>query len=367
MKITFPYLGPVFAYRKLFERLGHEVILPPRPSQRTIELGTKHSPEFICFPFKIILGSYLEALERGAKVIVTTGFIGACRAVYYGNLSERILHKLGYRDVEVMVFDSPLEDLRGFLRQCRRLSNRTTLAEVVRGLELVIRLIFAYDHYQQKINHLRPYEQIPGTCSRKWLEIQNLFAQCNNLQTLKKTLKTAAEITARIPVDLERTVLKVGMVGEIYLVSESFANHEIEDKLAEMGVEVVRNQYISNWLNHSVFHPKGLLRQTDSYLKHSVGGHEKINIGYILKYRQMGFDGIIHLFPFGCMPELVTQSIIPTLAADLDLPILSLSLDEQTAGVNNAIRLEAFVELLWTRYEQAKEERGHVKTAVCRR
>ena len=90
MKLTFPYMGPVLAYRKFFERLGHQVIMPPRPTQRTVELGAKYSPEFICFPFKIILGSYLEAIELGADAIITTGFIGACRAVYYGNLSERI-------------------------------------------------------------------------------------------------------------------------------------------------------------------------------------------------------------------------------------------------------------------------------------
>lgn len=360
MKITFPYMGPVFAYRKLFEALGHQVIMPPRPSQKTIDLGTKYSPEFICFPFKIILGSYLEALEQGAEVIVTTGFIGACRAVYYGNLSERILHKLGF-PVEVMVFDSPAEDPQGFIRQCRKLGNRKSLSEIVRTLELIIHLIFVHDDYQQKLNHLRPYELVPGTCSRKWTEIQYLLDQCNNMKELKRAIQEADQIVARIPVDPDRPVLKVGMVGEIYLVMESFANHEIEENLAKQGIEVVRNQYISHWLKHSLFPPKHLLKQADPYLRHSAGGHEKENIGYILKYHQMGFAGIIHLLPFGCMPELVTQSLIPALSVNLDLPILSLSLDEQTGWVNHMIRLEAFVELLWTRHGQSKENVEHVK------
>jgi predicted nucleotide-binding protein (sugar kinase/HSP70/actin superfamily) len=353
MKITFPYMGPVFAYRKLFERLGHEVIMPPRPTQKTIELGIKYSPEFICFPFKIILGSYLEAVESGAEAIVTTGFIGACRAVYYGDLSEKILHQLG-SNVKVMVFDSPSEDLPGFLRQCRELGNRTHLAEAINILNLVIRLIYAHDYYQKKINHLRPYEQVPGICNRRWLEIQHLLDSCNSLKELREVSKEAGRIIACIPVDRDREVLKVGMVGEIYLVMESFANNDLEDKLAKLGVEVVRNQYISNWVSHSIFPPRHLLRDTDRYLKLSVGGHEKENIGWILKFKKMEFDGIIHLLPFGCMPELVTQTIIPALSADLNLPILSLSLDEQTGWANNMIRLEAFVELLWTRYELLK-------------
>ncbi len=363
MKITFPYMGPVLIYKKFFERLGHEVIMPPRPSQRTVELGTKHSPEFICFPFKIILGSYLESLEQGAEMIVTTGFIGACRAVYYGDLSERILHQMGYK-IKVIVFDSPTEGFQSFLRNCREIGNGRALPEVIRILNLVIRLIYASDYFQKQITHLRPYELVPGTTNRKWLEIQALLASCENLKQLKKAVKEAGEIIAAIPIDKSREVLKVGLVGEIYLVMEGCSNNEIEEKLAKLGVEVVRKQYISNWFNHFIFPPRKLLREADAYLKYTVGGHEKENIGYILEFKNQGFDGIIHLLPFGCMPELVTQTVIPALATDLDLPILSLSLDEQMGWVGNMIRLEAFVELLWTRRELLKETSNG--KAICR-
>lgn len=279
-------------------------------------------------------------------------------------LPHEFLHQLGYK-IKVMVFDSPSEDFKEFLRQCRELGNRTPLPEVVSALNLVIRLVYASDYFQQKINHLRPYEQVPGTCSRKWVEIQNLLESCNNLKEFRKVLKEADQIIAGIPIIKEREILKVGLVGEIYLVMESCANNEIEDKLAKLGVEVVRNQYISKWLNHFIFPPKQLLRQTDAYLKNTVGGHEKENIGYILKFKKMGSNGIIHLMPFGCMPELVTQTIIPALSVDLNLPILSLSLDEQMGWVNNMIRLEAFVELLWTRHEMLRERNMNGK-AICR-
>lgn len=81
-------------------------------------------------------------------------------------LPHEFLHQLGYK-IKVMVFDSPSEDFKEFLRQCRELGNRTPLPEVVSALNLVIRLVYASDYFQQKINHLRPYEQVPGTCSRK--------------------------------------------------------------------------------------------------------------------------------------------------------------------------------------------------------
>ena len=347
-------MGPVLVYKKLLERLGHEVIMPPRPSQRTTELGAKYSPEFICFPFKIILGSYLEALELGAEVIITTGFIGACRAVYYGDLSERILHQLGY-PVKVIVFDAPTEGFQSFIQNCQEIGNSRPLPEVVATLNLVLRLIYASDRFQQQVNHLRPYELCPGTADRKWREIQNLLISCDNLKQLKHAVKQAEKIITAIPVDKHREVLKVGLVGEIYLVMEGCSNNEIEVKLSRLGVEVVRRQYISNWLHHFFFPPRKLLREAEGYLKYAVGGHEQENIGHILDFKEQNFDGVIHLLPFGCMPELVTQTIIPTLTTDLNLPILSLSLDEQMGWVNNQIRLEAFVDLLWTRSRLLKE------------
>ncbi|HYH04157.1 MAG TPA: hypothetical protein VEC37_13775 [Bacillota bacterium] len=355
MKVSFPFMGPVIAYRKLFEKLGHTVIPPLRPTARTIELGAKYSPEFICLPFKIILGNLIEAAQQGAEFIVTSGGIGACRAVYYGRLSEQILQQMGY-NVRVLVFDTLLEDFNGFLAQCREIKNRRSLAEFIRTLNFVVQLIYANDALQKKINQIRPYEKIAGTCDRKLPEVQFLLEQCNDLVALRQAVHQARRLLAGIPVVKEREVLKVGLVGEIYLVMESASNHDLESKLGAYGVEVVRSWYLSEWITHCFFPPRQMLREVKQYLKREVGGHERDSIGHILEYQRSGCDGVIHLLPFGCMPELITQTIIPTLALDLDLPILSLSLDEQTGWVNYQIRLEAFLELLWNR----KELRGAV-------
>lgn len=228
----------------------------------------------------------------------------------------------------------------------------------------LITLIYAGDHFQQQINHLRPYEVFSGTVDRKWLEIQALLENSNNIKQLKLAIDKAEQIIAAIPVDKQREVLKVGLVGEIYLVMEGCSNNEIEIKLARLGVEVVRRQYISNWLNNFLFPPRRLLREAKTYLRHAVGGHEQENISHILEFKKHNYDGVIHLLPFGCMPELVTQTIIPALITELDFPILSLSLDEQMGWINNQIRFEAFVELLRTRRRLLKEEND--AKAVCR-
>ena len=362
MKVTFPWLGPVPAYQALFEKLGHQVIPPPKPTERTVSLGVKYSPEFICFPFKIILGSYLEAIEQGAELIVTSGGIGACRAVYYGYLSEKILRSLGYQ-VRVIVFDSPFEDFAGFYRQIQAIRNRQPMTKVWSALLLALRLIYAYDHFEKTLNQLRPYEAVPGVSDQKWAEVKTLLQSSDSLKSLKNNLKIAGALINEIPTIPCTETLKIGLVGEIYLVMEGSANHELENKLAAMGVETVRSKYISHFLNQSLWPSHRMMRKTDRYLKVSVGGHEKETIGYIIKYQEMGLDGIIHLMPFGCMPELVTQTIIPSLIRDLDIPILSLSLDEQSGWLNNQVRVEAFVDLIKNRKELLKNQVNH----RCRR
>lgn len=39
-------------------------------TRRTLEIGSEHSNDYVCAPFKHILGDYVEALEAGANVLV---------------------------------------------------------------------------------------------------------------------------------------------------------------------------------------------------------------------------------------------------------------------------------------------------------
>ena len=56
------------------------------------------------------------------------------------------------------------------------------------------------------------------------------------------------------------------------------------------------------------------------------------------------YDGIIHLAPFTCMPEIVAQNIM--LTTKEDIPVLTILCDEQIAKPGVLTRLEAFVDLL---------------------
>ena len=95
-KIAFPRFGNYhIALEFLFTKgLGVEYITPPPSTKKTLEIGSKYSPDYVCSPFKFNLGNYIEAIEAGANTLVQTG--GVCRLGFYGELHEQILKDLGY-------------------------------------------------------------------------------------------------------------------------------------------------------------------------------------------------------------------------------------------------------------------------------
>ena len=94
--IAFPLMGNYYVPANfLFSKISNCKILKPPPiTSKTIELGSKYSPDFLCTPFKYTLGTYIECLEMGANTLIQMG--GGCRYGYYCELQEKILKDLGY-------------------------------------------------------------------------------------------------------------------------------------------------------------------------------------------------------------------------------------------------------------------------------
>ena len=77
-----------------------------------------------------------------------------------------------------------------------------------------------------------------------------------------------------------------------------------------------------------------------------IGGDSIEAISDIINADDKGTDGIIHISPFTCMPEIMSQNIFPTMRQDCKIPILPLIMDEQTGRAGYITRLEAFVDLM---------------------
>jgi predicted nucleotide-binding protein (sugar kinase/HSP70/actin superfamily) len=87
------------------------------------------------------------------------------------------------------------------------------------------------------------------------------------------------------------------------------------------------------------------------YLGEFIGGDGQESIMNTILYKEKGYDGVVHILPFGCLPELVAKEILVKVSKDIDMPVLTFTLDEQTGEAGLITRLEAFVDLIEKRKE----------------
>ena len=137
MKVTIPNLGNLtsIAGKSLLSNLGHEVILPPPNTKRTLDLGVRYAPEYCCLPLKIVLGNFIEALEKGADTIITVGGWGPCRFGYYSEIQKMILKSLGYK-FEMISLEVPHGNLIRMLNYVNRLRNKKSLPSFIEVFKL---------------------------------------------------------------------------------------------------------------------------------------------------------------------------------------------------------------------------------------
>jgi len=341
-------------YEKLFTLLGHEVITPPRPSQKTVDYGVKYSPEFACFPLKVILGTYLEALEMGADTIVTSGGNGPCRAGYYGEAQKKILKNMGY-DVEFIIFDEPKKDIKTFMDNVKKIKGKNSWGKVLKVAKIVYDMAKSMDKVEKIVEVKRAYECNRGEFTRAWHEIMEEYRKIESSEDVRRVEKEAIERLNSIKVCEvpEEEKIRIGIVGEIYVVMGPSINGNIEEVLNTYGAEVERSHYISEWIDFNLIplpsykeKEHQILKKGEKYIEIIIGGHAKQSVGAIIDFMDRGFDGVIHLKPFGCLPELITESAINKIIREYEFPILTLSIDEQMAIANTLTRIEAFLDVI---------------------
>lgn len=352
-KVTFPHMGlSVHPISVLLGEMGNEVIPPLEPTKQTLNLGTKYAPEFACLPLKITLGTYIEGLEKGADTIVTSGGVGPCRAGYYSALQKRILHALGY-EFEMIVFEPPRSHLKDTLEKIKKL-NAARLSWPALGW-LVYRVwteLQALDRLEATLHRVRAREIEKGAAEKRFREGVAMITSARTPKEIKEAGIEALRLLEKTPQREDADVVKVGIVGEIYVLLEPAANLYIERILGELGAEVHRSIFIIGWtLDNAVVEGGGLhvKHAAMKYLSEMIGGHGQDSVGHTVIYAAEGIDGVIQLAPFTCIPEIVAKSVLTRVSAEHSIPVLSIFFDEQTAEAGLRTRLEAFVDMLKSR------------------
>ncbi|MBW9149143.1 2-hydroxyglutaryl-CoA dehydratase [Clostridium sp. CM028] len=354
MKITFPHLGNTYlAAKALFDGLGIECIVPPFSSNEALELGSKFSPEEMCLPYKIMMGNYLQSIDLGADTIIIPGSCGPCRFGEYCELQMNALKKLGH-DLTFIVVDSPFDiGKEEFLNRLSNITGNSPLgkSQKIRALKVAYNVIELIEKIESKAHYLTGFEVTKGEFKGLLKECTLNASKASSPSQMVNILKEYKNKINEIPINKHKSPVKIAIIGEIYTIIEPFSNLYIEDKLMDYGVATKRMLTPSWWIKDTALRPLKLnsidiRRASREYLPYYIGGHARECIGEVLLAEKENFDGAIQIFPMGCMPEIVSKSILTAISNDKDFPIMTLIVDEMTGEAGYITRIEAFVDML---------------------
>lgn len=366
IKVAFPHMGNVYiAWSAALKKLGIEPFIPPHTSKKTLEVAAKYSPESICLPYKMVLGNFLQAIEKGADYVAMISSPGICRLGEYGQSIKNVLKDLGYEDkyTELQLYDG-FKGMYTFLTQLSGVKNPVILAKAI---NIAVRKVFVLDRIENLFSYYRAREIVTGTAEKHYNRALSLIIEANNTKELKAFEKEAIEEIKKTEIDVNRDVLTVDITGEIFLVQEPFSNQNIEKELGRMGVQTRRSLTVSGFIKDAIIpkafkkgetHLERAYRMARPYLMRDIGGDALESVSDVAYANEKGVDGIIHVSPFTCMPEIMSQNIFPTMRENCEIPILTLILDEQTGRAGYITRLEAFVDLMRRRkmYKKKQQE-----------
>ena len=102
---------------------------------------------------------------------------------------------------------------------------------------------------------------------------------------------------------------------------------------------------------------RGILREREKllelagpYLKYDVGAECNFSVAEALLAANQGYDGVVHVYPFSCMPETNAATVLSAIGSDLTIPVLPLAIDRQDMGLRIDTLLEAYVDIMrWRR------------------
>jgi len=351
--ISFPHMGTLhIPLRGMIEALGLNCLVPPASTRRTLDIGSAHSPELACLPFKLSLGNYVEALEAGATHILglSSRFGASCRLYFFPAAQGEILRDMGY-DFEMIALDSGRRDSGGEIAKATKARAGISKWRFAKAFVWVfVRKLLACEQAERLAHEARAHAVRPEEVSPILARTLDAIDRCEP-RRLRGIMRSARDAFGAIERDPDRRPLRIGIVGELFVLLDQFSNHNIEEKLGEMGVFVKRNFWASKKILRTLcrrLDPEysGAMEAATRYLGVDIGAECNATVGDVIEYKRHGYDGLVHLMPFSCMPEIVAESVLPVARRDSEMPVITFALDEQTSTAGMMTRLEAFVDLL---------------------
>ena len=344
--VSFPrYAEYNCAFKYIVEQaLGCKYVMPPALTKRTMELGAKYSPEFVCTPFKTTLGNMIESLEAGADTLLMTH--GLCRLGYYGELQEQILKDLGYKFDFINLSEYDMSKKKEYLRIIRRFDPKASYARFLIQFMEGLRMAEYVDDITGEYYRNCGFDATGGQYERAYRDFLTAMYTAQGRSDVESGYRAAKRALQSIPLDKPQKPLRVGIVGEFYTAMDAFSNLELEKKLADMRLEVHRWMNVTNQFLRYGSGQKNLRVKIRDLCRYDMGPTSTANIWYARECAERGFDGLIHVKSAACTPEIDVMPVLQNIGADYKIPVLYLTYDAQTSDVGLMTRLEAFYDMI---------------------
>lgn len=224
-------------FEKIFRNNGYKLEVVRDEGKEVIDAGLKYIHNDMCYPAICSCGQLIYALESGRYDVHKTALIffqtgGGCRASNYIFLLRKALEEMGLSFVPVIsVSFAGLEKYSGF---------KLTIPMLLSGFASIV----YGDMLMLLKNQVEPYETNKGDTEKvtqKWLaDLSDGFRRKTGFSKKKilRNLSAIAKDFHEIP-KTPKTLVKVGIVGEIYVKYSPFANRGLEKFLLGEGCEIM--------------------------------------------------------------------------------------------------------------------------------
>lgn len=346
LKIGFPHVGNYYIPATyLFSHiLSCSVVSAPKITQKTIDLGVKNSPEFICTPFKYTLGTMIELLDDGCDVLVQLG--GGCRYGYYYELQKQILSDLGYKFTYINLISGGRTDIKKIYLNLKSIDKKLSVFKSLYYLIITVKMIKYMDIVDDYIRQNIGFEVNNGEIEKLNQEMLDRFSGVKGLFDLRKIYKKYFNLIKKVKLSKPSIVKRIGVVGELYTVMEPFSNYNLEKELALFNMSIKRYTNAHYLLFEKGKFIKRNLKKYSKYIKYKMGADASDNIIRTVDMCKDGFDGIIHIKSSFCTPEIGSMGVINKVCKEYDVPVLFFSFDSNTSKVGLKTRLEAFNDMI---------------------
>ena len=345
----------------------------PLETEQTFELGRSLTRGSECLPTALTIGSLLTAMrtsppgEKHAYFLATAQ--GPCRFGQYITLHRQILDQEGFSDVPILAPSSFL----GY----------SVINEAMR--RAIFKALVAGDILMKAGCKVRPYEREAGeTNYRLEQEKARLSAVLERQGDIVREVAAAARNIASVPqTDGPRKPL-VGIVGEIYVRNNAFANEHVVRSVEKLGAEAWMSPLVEwvlfttssynvrthldgkfskelvstfltwKWMEHwerklyraasplldDRHEPRlsDVLESAATVLPDSIGGEALLTVGRTIEFTKQNAAMVVNVAPFSCMPGTITTALFRQVSAETGTPIVNMFYDG-TGGQNRSLEV----------------------------